>query len=213
MRSVRLPILFAALCLALTATDTFASESAPAGDAPPAPTPRAVVESLHAVLRDCMQGACGADFEARYAYLFERLGDFFDLPFMARVTIARKWGSLSVEERAAFVDLSHRLSASNYAANFKSFDDQRFETLGEEPAGRGTVLVKTEFVQPNDDDVRFDYRLRETSVGWRIIDVTLDGAVSEITLRRSEYASVIRREGFPELVDALEKKIEKLAAK
>lgn len=71
--------------------------------------------------------------------------------------------------------------------------------------------MKTELVQPNDDNVRFDYRLRQVNAQWRIIDVTLDGRISQITLRRSEYGSVIKREGFAKLVEALEKQIAKLA--
>ena len=53
--------------------------------------------------------------------------------------------------------------------------------------------------------MKFDYRLRQSEEGWRIIDVTLDGKVSEITMRRADYGSVIKREGFPRLVDSIEK--------
>ena len=89
--------------------------------------------------------------------------------------------------------------------------NQHFETLGEEPAARGTILVKTEFVQPTDDNVKFDYRLRKTNGRWRVIDVTLDGKVSEMTLRRADYTSVIDRDGYPALVEAVQKKIDNYA--
>jgi len=70
--------------------------------------------------------------------------------------------------------------------------------------------VKTEFVQPSDDNVRFDYRLRQVDGRWLIIDITLDGKVSEITLRRADYSAVIEREGFEKLITSLQKKIAKL---
>lgn len=204
----RLLALLAALCLGLGSVGARASDPA---DAASSSSPRAVVGSLHAVLLDCMKGACGPDFEARYQRILAQLDQSFDLPFMARVSVGSTWNGLTAEERAAFVSLSRRLSAANYAANFDGYDGQRFETHGEEPAARGTILVKTELVQPNDDNVRFDYRLRQVNAEWRIIDVTLDGKISQITLRRSEYGSVIKREGFPKLVEALEKQIAKLA--
>ena len=151
------------------------------------------------------------DFEGRYEHIVAQLDEAFDLAFMARISVSKSWKSLSPEEQAEFIALSRSLSASNYAANFESYGGQHFETLGEDPAARGTILVRTEFVQPSDDDVKFDYRLRQLGTRWRIIDVTLDGKVSEITMRRAEYGSVIKRKGFPELVEALEKKIAKLA--
>jgi phospholipid transport system substrate-binding protein len=205
--SRRLPALAAAVWVCLGSAGASAAGSAAApGD------PRAPVESLHAVLLDCMKGACGPDFEGRYERIVAQLDESFDLNFMARVSLGSAWNSLSAEERKTFLALSRRLSATNYAANFDGYDGQHFETLGEEPAARGTLLVKTELVQPNDDDVRFDYRLRQVDGSWRVIDIALDGKISEITLRRSEYGSVVKREGFAKLVEALERKIAKLAA-
>ncbi len=42
---------------------------------------------------------------------------------------------------------------------------------------------------------------------WRIMDVYLDGKVSELALRRSEYFAVVEREGFVFLVSSLEEKL------
>ncbi|MGI9431564.1 MAG: ABC transporter substrate-binding protein, partial [Myxococcota bacterium] len=42
---------------------------------------------------------------------------------------------------------------------------------------------------------------------WRIIDVFLNGTVSELALRRSEYSSVIRSDGYEALRDGLREKI------
>lgn len=199
------------LCLIAASAPIRAADSPQGSEVGGIRAPRAVVESLHAVLIDCMKGACGPDFQGRYERIVTELDEAFDLPFMARISAGNSWRTLSPEERRTFVELSRTLSASNYASNFDSYGGQSFETLGEEPAARKTILVKTELVQPNDDNVRFDYRLRKTGDAWRVIDVTLDGKVSEITMRRADYGSVLDREGFPKLVEAIEKKIAKLA--
>lgn len=172
---------------------------------------RAVVESLHEVLLSCMKDADELGFQGRYDRIAAELDEAFDLPFMARVSVGAAWKELAEQERAEFVDLSRRLSASNYAHNFSGYGGERFDTLSHEPAARGTIVVKTRLVQPKDDDVQFDYRLRLAGGRSRIIDVQLDGKISELTLRRAEYRSVIRRKGFPHLVEALEEKIEKLS--
>lgn len=91
------------------------------------------------------------------------------------------------------------------------YGGQRFETRSERPAARGTLMVRTELIQPKDTNVRFDYRLRKVNDRWRIIDVILDEAISAITLRRSQYRSLVERQGFAHLVETIEQKIEELS--
>ena len=59
--------------------------------------------------------------------------------------------------------------------------------------------------------MRLDYRLRPVDGKWKIIDIYMDGTVSELALRRSQYSSLIRREGLEALITALEEKIDALA--
>lgn len=157
-----------------------------------------------------MKGACGPEIDGRYQRIAAELDEAFDLAFMARISIGKAWRALSQEQQSTYYELSRRLSALNYASNFSSYGGEYFATLGDEPAARSTILVKTEFVQPSNENVKFDYRLRQVDGRWRIIDITLDGKVSEITLRRADHSSVMEREGFEKLVTSLAKKIDKL---
>jgi phospholipid transport system substrate-binding protein len=174
---------------------------------------RAVVESFHEVLLGCMKEADELGFRGRYHRIAASLDESFDLPFMARTLVGATWKELTPRQHAEFVDLSRRLSASRYADNFDSYGNQRFETHSEQPAARGTILVKTELVQPKDRNVLFDYRLRKVEDRWRIIDIYLDGMVSELVLWRSQYRSLIENEGFASLVEALEKRVDELQGK
>jgi phospholipid transport system substrate-binding protein len=61
--------------------------------------------------------------------------------------------------------------------------------------------------------VQLDYRLRSGPDGWRIIDVFMNGTVSELALRRSEYSAVLDRDGFDGLIAALDGKIAEFATK
>ena len=171
---------------------------------------RAVVESFHEVLLGCTKQADELGFQGRYDRIATSLDETFDLPFMARALVGATWKELSQQQQADFVDLSRRLSASRYADNFDGYGGQRFETHSEEPAARGTIVVKTEFIQPKDKNVRFDYRLRKVEGRWRIIDIYLDEMISELVLWRGQYRSLIENEGFAKLVEALEKRIDEL---
>jgi phospholipid transport system substrate-binding protein len=172
---------------------------------------KAVVERLHDVLLGCMREGDSLGFQGRYDRIAPTLHLTFDLPFMARLSLGADWKELDEEQRADFISLSRRLSASNYADNFSSYGGESFETHSVEPAAHSTMLVKTELILPREKNVEFDYRLRKVAAQWRIIDVQLDGKVSEITLRRADYRSMIQREGFSKLVARIEEKIEKLS--
>ena len=86
-------------------------------------------------------------------------------------------------------------------------------TLGEEEARRETRMVLTKIVLPDDDDVQLNYRLMQRDGVWKVIDVYLNGTVSELALRRSEYSAALKREGFEKLVASVETKIADLMAK
>jgi phospholipid transport system substrate-binding protein len=59
--------------------------------------------------------------------------------------------------------------------------------------------------------VQLDYLMRQTDGKWRIIDVFLNGTISELAARRSEYSLVLRTGGAPALVDLLRKKTAELS--
>jgi phospholipid transport system substrate-binding protein len=199
---------------------TPASESQPAAYAPHAAASEesqateavAVVERLHAVLIEVMKEAESLGYQGRYDRLSPALQEFFDLPFMAEKSVGRHWKTTSPEDQKILVQTFVRYSIANYAGRFHGYSGQHFETLGEEPAARGTRLVRTQLIDPNDENVKLDYRLRATDGDWKIVDVYLNGTVSELALRRSEYSSLIKREGLEALLAALDERIENLAS-
>lgn len=184
------------------------------GAAPAERTPHQVVEALQLCLTDVMKNASTLGYEGRAERLAPVLPAVFDLAFMAEKSVGRYWKTASAEEQDRLVSTFTRYIVANYAGRFTGWDGQAFEILGDEPSARGTMLVRTRLVDPNAEDVNLDYRLRKTETGgWMIVDVYLDGTVSELALRRSEYSSLIKREGFEALLVALDERIETLQSK
>jgi phospholipid transport system substrate-binding protein len=48
--------------------------------------------------------------------------------------------------------------------------------------------------------------MRKAGEAWLISDVYLDGAISEVATRRSEFAAILRNEGIDGLIAALNRK-------
>jgi phospholipid transport system substrate-binding protein len=208
----RLPRL--ARAAALLASPLLAPPHAGAEDPPAAAAPapgaaaaRAPVEALYAALLDAMKRADALGFEGRYSALQPVIGASYDLPFMAELILGREWKSLSPEQQTTWLETFSRLTVSTYADRFDAWSGQRFEVGDVEAAAQNTSLVRTRLMRRDGDPVDLDYRLRSTPEGWRIIDVYLSGTVSELALRRSEYAGLVRREGFDALLAAVRQKI------
>ena len=135
----------------------------------------------------------------------------FDLAFMAQKAVGRNWKKFTTQEQAHWLSSFENVTAANYAGRFNGYTGEEFQTSGEEASLQGTRLVYTTLIIPEDDDVRLDYRLRTVDGEWKIIDIYLDGTVSELAMRRSQYSALIRREGLDALIAALETKMEGFA--
>lgn len=187
------------------------AEAAPAAAESGAPT--AMIETFHAGLLQIMKEAKTLGFEGRIDRLAPLMGETFDLDFMASKTVGRHWNKLSDEEKARWAETFARFTTANYAGRFTGYTGEEFVTLGVEDAARGTRNVLTKIVVPDGEDVQLNYRVIERGGDWKIIDVYLNGTVSELALRRSEYASALKREGFDSLMASIEDKIEDLREK
>lgn len=185
----------------------------PADAAPVAPSAAsATIDRLHATLLEVMKNASALGYEGRRAKLAPVIDQVYDLPFMAKVAAGKNWKDLDPGAQQRFVETFSRLTIANYAGRFTGWDGEAFLVESEGDAGQGTRMVRTKLTQTNDKDVQLDYRLRDLGGAWRIIDVYLNGTVSELALRRSEYGALIDREGFAALIQALDAKIAALSS-
>lgn len=171
-----------------------------------------VVESFNAQLLDLLRRSGELDHAGRAAELGPAIEESFDLAFMAQKVLGRSWKGLTPEQQAKWRASFTALMTANYAGRFVGWADQTFKTIDAKEATRGTVLVRTELIVPGEETVALDYRLKKGPQGWQIIDVFLNGTVSELALRRSEYSGVFKRDGFDVLVSSVDAKTRELAS-
>jgi phospholipid transport system substrate-binding protein len=169
--------------------------------------PSHVVESLHAVLIEAMQKSDTLNYQARVDLIWPIAATSIDQKFMAEKSIGRYWKKMSESEKNTWQKTFTNLTVANYAGRFTGYTGEIFETKSVEDAPRETKLVNTVLILPDDEDVVLNYRMRMTDSGWKIIDIYMNGTVSELSLRRSEYSTTLKRSGFEALVEALEEKI------
>jgi phospholipid transport system substrate-binding protein len=168
--------------------------------------PEQVVHTLHEALIKAMREGEKLGYQGRFNLLAPVVDQTHDLDFIARTTLGANWTQLDAEQQRAFSDIFRKLSIGTYAGWFKSYGGERFEFIESQPMPRDQVMVRSKLIQPSGEVVRFDYILRQSKDGWRIINILADG-VSDLALKRVEYRAILQRDGFPTLIDMLKKKL------
>ncbi len=169
-----------------------------------------VVEEFQGKLIDVMKRGKELGFQGRYDQLDDAVRKSHDLPKIARIVVGKQWEELTSEQQAKLEAVFSQLSVSAYAHNFKEYAGESFSFISEEETGRGGVVVHTNLKIPGEKDVKFDYMMKKKDDSWQIINIIADG-VSDLALKRSDYTSVLSRDGFDALIAKINEKIESYA--
>ncbi|MGZ5987978.1 MAG: ABC transporter substrate-binding protein [Rhizomicrobium sp.] len=193
------------ISLALAMAFTLFAPPALADAADPA-TP--AVQSFYATLLDCMKGGKTLGAQGRYDKLKPVVEQTFDLGTMIKYAVGPTWSTASADDQKALTDAFTRMTIAQYAGNFASYDGEKFIVEPKADIRGADHYVKTSLVA-KDQTVSFIYRMRQSGNDWKIIDILLEGSISQLSVYRSDFAATLKA-GGPQ---ALVKKINALADK
>jgi phospholipid transport system substrate-binding protein len=132
----------------------------------------------------------------------------FDMPTMTRLAVGTAWKTFSAEQQAAVRDAFARFIVADYARQIKDYSGESFVVDPQTtPESRGGgEIVKTKLLQPGGRTVNINYLVR----GERVIDIYLNGTISDLAMRRDEFASIIASGGADGLIKRLRERTETL---
>ena len=171
---------------------------------------------------DTVQGLCDALLSTmkngrtlgqsgRFTQLEPVIRRTFDLPSMARLSVGPSWATLTETQRQQVTESFGRYISAIYADRFDSYAGQKLQVIGEQPAVAG-IMVRSQIVKADGEPVKVDYMMRRYGDNWLISDIYLDGAISEVATRRSEFAAILKSQGIDGLIAALNRKADILTA-
>jgi phospholipid transport system substrate-binding protein len=201
MRRLGFLLLLIALVLAAPVPSLAASASDPNGAA------SATVRNFYVTLTETMKEGPRLGYAGRYRKLNPALQTAFNLPLMTRVAVGPLWNKATPAEQQQLISAFSQFSVANYASQFKSWDGEQFVVTDEKPSAAGDVLVESKLQPKSGEAVQFNYVMRRDEAGnWRIVDVLLAGAISQLAARRSEFDAIAEKDGIPALVNSLDRK-------
>jgi phospholipid transport system substrate-binding protein len=162
------------------------------------------VQTLSDALLKSMRAGTTISMTERYKQLEPVIELVFAMPLVTRLSVGPEWANFSPDQQKALIAAYTRFTVANYAHNFHDFDGQKFE-IDDNVLSRGNdKVVRTRVIPAHDVPVSLLYRMREVDGSWRVVDVISDG-VSQLALRRSDFAVAIAAGGAPALLAHLNK--------
>ncbi len=162
------------------------------------------IKTFYDTLLAVMQQAKTLGLKGRYEKLDPAIHQAFNLPLMTRLSVGPDWEKLSPEQQKSLIAAFSDLSVSTYAARFDGYSGEHFEVDPKTTPSSSGVIVSSKLVQSSGEPVQLNYLMREGDAGWQILDVFLKGTISELATRRSEFSSVLRRDGVQALVQLIQ---------
>lgn len=168
---------------------------------------QARLEGFYAALLDSMKQAKTLGVKGRYDKLAPVVTATFDVPAMTKGAVGTAWDTIPAPQQAAMTDAMARMMIATYASRFDDFTGEKLEVTGLADQG-ADKLVKTRIVQSNGKTVPINYLVR----GGKVVDIHLDGTISELAGRRAEFGSILKSGGAAALIASLKAKGDKLMA-
>ena len=167
------------------------------------------VQGLYEVLLATMKNGHTLGQSGRFTQLEPVILRTFDILTMARLSVGPAWAGLTEAQRQQIIEGFGRYISAIYADRFDSYEGQKLQVTDEQPNSAG-VIVHSQIIKANGDPVKVDYLMRSNGEGWRVSDIYLDGAISEVATRRSEFGAILKSQGVDGLIAALNRKADVL---
>jgi len=202
MRGMKNRSLFYLPALAL-AGGLFASSAARADDAAMAPV-KALDDGLIATMK---AASAGQDFQTRYTALAPIVENAYNFPVVTQNSVGFLWSTLPAAQQTELINLFTQFTIASYVSQFDNYNGQTITILpGEKPLGSKEIIATK--LEPA--DVEIDYVVENTTAGWKIDDVLLNGTISQVAVHASDFSSLVKSGDASQLISALQAKIKKL---
>lgn len=196
-RSLR-TILLSFLTTMLVVVSTTLAWAGPATDA---------VKTKQTELFKLLAAEANDDNKKKIGALFDEMLDY---DVLAQSSLGSDWKTLSADEQKEFTGLLKQLVSKAYEKNLRKVLTYNVEYLSEEKAD-GAVVVKTQAKHKTDkreEPIAIDFKLADKGGKFRVVDIVTE-EVSLVSSYRSQFAKILKKDGFKGLRDKMKEKIAK----
>jgi phospholipid transport system substrate-binding protein len=144
--------------------------------------------------------------EERREALRKELFPSFFFEEMAKRSLGVHWKDRTPREREEFTRLFRNLLENAYAGKIEGYKGEKI-LYRKESVDLPYAEVNTVIVMLQGDEIPVDYRVLKDGARWRIYDIVIEG-VSLVNNYRSQFAGILQKSSYPELVRRLKSTIQ-----
>ncbi|HEY1780128.1 MAG TPA: ABC transporter substrate-binding protein [Roseiarcus sp.] len=146
------------------------------------------IEAYYSQLMPTLKAAGSLSVGERDRRFGPAIRSAFDIGTMTRLASGPAWSKFSGAQQAAVRDAFARFLVAEYAHQVSDYSGESFVVDPQtSPASGGGEIVRTKLLQPGGRTVQINYLVR----GGRVLDVYLNGTISDLATRRDEFTSIL----------------------
>jgi len=138
--------------------------------------------------------------------LRKELFPYFHFEEMAKRSLGVHWKDRTPREREEFTRLFRDLLENAYVGKIEGYKGEKI-LYRKESVDLPYAEVNTVIVTLQGDEIPVDYRVLKDGARWRIYDIVIEG-VSLVNNYRSQFAGILQKSSYPELVRRLKSTIQ-----
>ena len=136
------------------------------------------------------------------ALIDDAVKNSYDLEKMGKIIIGVDWKQIDTNTQKEFIDVFKRFISVNYFRRFNKINELNFENQTVKLVGDKFKLARVILTADN-EKLKIDYLLSFKNEKWKIFDVLIDGSISEVATKKSDFKKIIKEEGVSGLVKNL----------
>lgn len=153
-----------------------------------------------------MKQAKSLGVEGRYKTLLPIINSTFNLKLMAASVTFPYWRTGSNNQKLQLVNAFKEMSVATLATLFDNYNGEIFIILRERKIRHRIVVVDAEIKKADEGVVKISYVTAFYDGRWWIIDIIVEGGISEIKKRKNEFIRTLREGGLTKLTILLHKR-------
>ena len=161
-----------------------------------------VLESVNALHESLIKISNKKIKSKNLALMDDVVKNSYDLEKMGKMIIGVNWKQVETKMQKEFINVFKRFISVNYLRRFNKINDLDFEhqsvrVIEDKFRLAGVILIA------DNERIKIDYLLGFKNDRWKIFDVLLDGSISEVATKKSDFKKIIKEEGVTGLVKNL----------
>lgn len=139
------------------------------------------------------------------ALLDQTLDVSYDFPAIIEKTVGYRYEIFTPQEKETVLAAFKKYTVARYLSSFAYGADTQFKISPNIKSSGSNQIINTT-VGSGGDATQINYIVHNTPQGWRIVDVLLNGNISQTAVQRGDFSSTLAKGGSQALIEMLDQK-------